>query len=585
MSANFIGADFGFCSGFDEMPMTLQNAQRLINWMVQPDPDPRAKEQIALLGCPGLNPVASTTAAQVRGMWVLPGNQQALVVSGSTLYLMTITVPATQTSIPQFSIASVGSLLTNSGQVVMRDNGVLTGGTGGYCLIVDGIYAYYYLLSGTTYAPTFQGSLSIGSNVISFPGSLPNGLIVASTPTLSDASGVIPAGTKVTNVDTIALNLTMSAPATGNSFVDTITLTIPPFGQITDPGFLGADRILFIEGWLMLNQPNTRTFYTTGPTPYQMLFPGLFEAEKDSSTDNLNTLMENNREAWLFGDRSTEVWFNSGGANFSFSRIPGVAPQMGCAAKHSIARVGQQLVWLGRNEQGQNIVVVTSQYSWEKISTPAIDYAIAQYPLVSDAIGYGYEEGGQLYYMLTFPTADVTWCFDFTTAQVNPAVAWHQRASYDPVSGVFHRHRSNCFMDFGNVRLVGDYQTGQVHQMSRAYYTDAGKPLRCVRRTPHNWLKATRQRMFFSSLQVEFTPGVGLQTGQGSSPQVMLRYSDDGGFTWSNEYWVTIGKAGATLNRAIWRKLGQARDRVWEVTYTDPTQRDIIGATLYAMGS
>lgn len=584
MNAQVIGADFGFVNGFDEMPMTLQNAQRLINWFVQADPDPRAKEQIALLRTPGLLAVNSTLTGAVRGCWVLPGAQQALVVTGNTLYLMTITVPATQTSLPQFSIVSVGTLLTNSGPVVMRDNAVLTGGTGGYCLIVDGLYGYYYLLSGVPYTNVFAGMLTIGSPTIVFPGSLPNGLIVASTPTLSDVSGVIPAGTKVTNVDTIGLTLTMSANATGNSFTDTVTLTIPAFGQITDPGFLGGDRILFIEGWLMVNQPGTRTFYTTGPTPYQMLFPGLFEAEKDANTDNLVTLEENNREAWLIGERSTEVWFNSGGTNFSFSRIPGVGPQIGCAAKHSIARAGQQLCWLGRNEQGQNIVVVTDQYSWAKISTPAIDYAISQYPVINDALGYAYEEGGELFYVLTFPTADVTWVFDFTAAQANPAVAWHQRASYDPIAGVFHRHRSNCFMDFGDTRLVGDYQTGQIHNMSRSYYTDAGTLIRRVRRTPHNWLKATRERMFFSSLQVEFTPGVGTQTGQGINPQAMMRYSNDGGFSWSNESWVSIGKAGATKNRAIWRRLGQARDRIWEVVVTDPVDCDVIGATLYAMG-
>ena len=565
--------------------MLLQNAQRLINFYVQPDPDPKAKDQLALLGCPGLNPVASTQTGQVRGAWVLPGSQQALVVTGNTLYLMTITVPATQTSIPQYSIATVGTLLTNSGPVVMRDNGVLTGGLGGYCLIVDGTYMYYYLLSGVPYLNTFAGSLSITSNLISFPGALPNGLIVANTPTLSDTGGVIAAGTTVISVDTIGLTLTMSTPAIGNSFTDTVTLTIPVFGRITDPGLLPKpERLWFIEGWIGVNSGGTRTFYTTGPTPYQMLFPGLFESEKDSSTDNLVTHMENNREAWEIGERTSEVWFNSGGTNFSFSRIPGVGPQIGCAAKHSIARAGTQLCWLGRNEQGQNIVVVTSQYSWAKISTPAIDYEIAQYPVVSDAIGYAYEEGGELFYMLTFPTADVTWCFDFTAAQLNPSIAWHQRASYDPNAGVFHRHRSNCYMDFGDVRLVGDYQTGQIHQMSRAYYTDAGNPLRCVRRTPHLWLKATRERMFFAQLQVEFTPGVGLQVGQGSNPQAMLRWSDDGGFTWSNEHWVTIGKAGETKNRAIWRALGRARDRVWEVNFTDPVARDIIGATLYAEG-
>lgn len=577
--AGYYGADFGFVNGFDEAVMTLQNSQRLINYYVERDPDPRAKEQLALLGCPGLNPVAQGVTGQVRGFWVLPGSTQALVAISNMLYVANITVVATQTSIAQYSLTQVGILQTNSGPVVMRDNGVLTLGLGGFVLIVDGTFGYYYLLQGSTHTNSFGASLSIGSPTVTFPGALPNGLIVASTPTLTDTSGVIPAGTKVISVDTIGLTLTMSAPATGNSFSDTVTLSIPIFGQITDPGFLGGERLWFIEGWIGVNQPGTRTFFTTGPAPYSMLFPGLFFTLKDSSTDNLVTHMENNREAWEIGERTSEVWFNSGGSNFSFSRIPGVGPQIGCAAKHSIARCGPQLCWLGRNEQGQNIVVVTSQYSWERISTHAIDHEIAQYPVVSDAIGYGYEEDGHLFYMLTFPTADATWVFDFTSQ------FWHQRASYDPNTGLFHRHRSNCFMDFGDVRIVGDYQTGQLHQMSRSFFTDAGAPIRRVRRTPHLWLKATRERMFFSQLQVEFTPGVGLQVGQGSNPQVMLRYSNDGGFTWSNEYWASIGLVGNTKNRAIWRKLGQARDRVWEINFTDPVQADIIGATIYAQAS
>ena len=259
------GTDFGFVGASYEAAMVLQDAQRLINWFIEIDPNPRAKEMLALLGCPGLHPVASSQTGQVRGAWVLPGSQQALFVTGNTLYLMTITVPATQTSIPQYTVASVGTLLTNSGPVVMRDNGVLVNGVGGYCLIVDGIYGYYYLLSGTPYLNVFGGSLSIGSPTITFPGTLPNGLIVASTPTLSDTGGVIPANTTVLSVDTIGLTLTMSANALGNSFTDTITLTVPVFGRITDPGFLGADRLLFIEGWLMANEPNTRTFFTTGP--------------------------------------------------------------------------------------------------------------------------------------------------------------------------------------------------------------------------------------------------------------------------------------------------------------------------------
>jgi hypothetical protein len=234
---------------------------------------------------------------------------------------------------------------------------------------------------------------------------------------------------------------------------------------------------------------------------------------------------------------------------------------------------------LGRNEQGQNIIVCTNQYSFTRISNHAVEHAITGYPVVSDAIGYCYEEEGHLFYMLIFPTADVTWCYDFVSQ------TWAKRLSWDSTAGVYHRHRSNCYMDFGDVRLVGDYQTGQLHQMSRQFYTDAGNVLRALRRTPPIWEKESRERVFHSQLQAEFTPGTGLQFGQGQNPQVMLRWSDDGGFTWSNEHWTSIGLAGETKNRAMWRQLGRARDRVYEVVISDPVQRDIIGATLYAEGS
>jgi hypothetical protein len=83
-------------------------------------------------------------------------------------------------------------------------------------------------------------------------------------------------------------------------------------------------------------------------------------------------------------------------------------------------------------------------------------------------------------------------------------------------------------------------------------------------------------------LQIEFAPGVGLQTGQGSNPQAMLRWSDDGGATFGSEHWTSIGAAGDYKNRAYWRRLGRARDRVYEMSISDPVQRDIVGATLFA---
>ena len=85
------------------------------------------------------------------------------------------------------------------------------------------------------------------------------------------------------------------------------------------------------------------------------------------------------------------------------------------------------------------------------------------------------------------------------------------------------------------------------------------------------------------SLQLDLETGGGLNTGQGSDPQVMLRWSDDGGHTWSNEHWVSVGKIGQYGHRAIWRRLGMTtklRDRVYEVSMTDPVKTAIVGAEL-----
>jgi hypothetical protein len=571
----FEGVDTGFVGPAYTAADPLQDQQEAVNWYLEKSIEEHSKEPIAMLGAPGLKKLCTTKVGPVRGLWVLPGGTQALCVSLDTLFVINVVTPASATSIATISATAVGTLLTSTGPVCIRDNGVQVANLGGYALIVDGSpIGYYYRLSGVQSTVTFTGGVSTGTPTITVT-TLPNGLIIANNATLSDTSGFIPAGTLISNIDIFTPTITMNQNATNTNGSDTITLTIPAFGQITDPGFLGANRIAFIEGWLICNQPGTRTFFTTGPTPYQIIFPPTFYSLKDSSTDNLVTLHENNRELWLVGERTSEVWFDSGGQNFAFSRIPGVGPQVGCSAIHSITRLGVQLCWLAKNEQGENLVVMTEQYSVQRISNHAIEHAISQYPIVSDAIGYGYEEEGHVFYMLTFPTADVTWCFDTTTGQ------WHKRASWNSAAGQFHRHRSNAFMDFANLRIIGSYQDGDLYWMTRTVFDEDGDVLKCLRRSPHIWQKANRQRVFFASLQVEFTPGVGLQTGQGSDPQAMLRFSDDGGFTWSNEIWVTIGKVGETKNRAMWFLLGEARDRIWELSFTDPVQRDIIGSTAY----
>ena len=132
------------------------------------------------------------------------------------------------------------------------------------------------------------------------------------------------------------------------------------------------------------------------------------------------------------------------------------------------------------------------------------------------------------------------------------------------------------------MRIGGDYTNGRIYQQTRKAYADDQYPLVAVRRTPHVWDKNDRNRVRHSRLQLDFFPGSGLSNGQGSNPQAMLRWSNDQGQTFGNEHWTSLGAQGQTTNRAIWRRLGSSRDRVYEVRISDPVKRDVAGASLRA---
>jgi len=347
-----------------------------------------------------------------------------------------------------------------------------------------------------------------------------------------------------------------------------------------DPAWLGSNTVAEVDGWFIFQQPGTQKFYTS-PVYWNgvaALDPTYF-ALKDNYSDNLVAVIENNRQVWLVGEASTEPWFNAGGNSMPFSRLQGAVMQVGCAAAQTVVRNGPNLIWLARSERGENYVIQTNGYQWETISTQALSFAMTQYPVISDARAYIYSEEGHEFYVLTFPTADVTWVYDMTTSM------WHQRASFDPTKGTFHRQRVQTLINFAGMRIGGDYINGQIYMQTRSAYSDAQYPLVAVRRTPHVWDKNDRARVIQSRLQIDFFPGSGVATGQGQNPQAMLKWSNDGGQTWGNEHWAAMGAIGSTKNRVIWRRLGAARDRVYEVRISDPVKRDVAGASLASMAT
>ena len=163
-----------------------------------------------------------------------------------------------------------------------------------------------------------------------------------------------------------------------------------------------------------------------------------------------------------------------------------------------------------------------------------------------------------------------------------PAMAWHQRPSYDPYAQQFHRNRSNAYMQFAGMRIVGDYQNGTLYQLTRNAYSDAAWPLIAIRRSPFVW-DQSRTRVFTASLQVDFAPGVGNNSGTWTNPQAQLRTSKDYGTTFGQPRLAALGKTGNYLNRCMWRQLGFSRGTVAEIQVIDPVKRDIVGATIRSM--
>lgn len=230
-------------------------------------------------------------------------------------------------------------------------------------------------------------------------------------------------------------------------------------------------------------------------------------------------------------------------------------------------------MFLSRDTLGTATIGIQAGYEYKRLSTHAVENTLTGID-VTDARAWSYQVEGHEFYVITFPQADLTWVYDLATQQ------WHKWLWWDSETATYHRHRANCGIAFAGKNLVGDWENGKIYSVNFTEYTDAGETIRRVRRAPH--ITSDLQRQYFEEFQIQFQPGVGLTTGQGDNPQAMLKWSNDGGSTWSNEHWVSIGKQGNYVNRAIWRRLGWARDRVFEVAVTDPVKAVIISANLKA---
>jgi len=545
--------DFGFVGTSYEAPSIYQDAQECINFYAEIDPtkQPGQRGIVALYPTPGLLLKTQLAVAEVRGLHTMSGGEILIAVSGSNVYSVNTSMAATL----------IGTLYSSTGPVSISDNITTNNGLTAY--IVDGANRYTWVASTNTFA-------------------------------------VLPS---------------------------------------TDGPWQGASVTDQVDNYFLYNEPGTQNWACSdlGLATSSLALYG----SADGYSDLLVSMIVNNRQVYLLGETTTEVWTDVGNVitgitTFPFQRVPGTSSQKGIGAPFSLARLDGSFVCVTRDNRGDGTIEMMQGYTWVRISTHAVEQTlIDQY--TGDAIAYSYQIEGHEMYVVTFPTINLTWVYDLSTK------SWHKWLSF--ADGVYNRHRSNCGAFFNNMYIVGDYENGKLYSIENDVYTEDGATIRRLRRAPH--LVADFQREYFDELQIQFQPGVGLngypgydgedlatesgniivaefvqgylttqagdqlvtEAGDGNEPlvtqvqpavdyngyaleteayeatpgydpQAMLRWSNDGGSTWSNEHWTSIGRIGRYTNRAIWRRLGFARDRIFEVAISAPVKAVIISANL-----
>lgn len=339
------------------------------------------------------------------------------------------------------------------------------------------------------------------------------------------------------------------------------------YQQIQNANFYSAATVLFFDNYFVFDRRGTNEFFLSGLSDGTS-YSGLDFASAEAQPGFLTAVAQNLQLLFLFCQNHTEMWYDAGAADFPFQRYAGGVIERGCIAPHSVIQQDDALFFLGQDGifyrlQG-NVPI--------RVSTHAVEHAIASYGDVSDAFCFTYTLEGHKMVHLTFPSAPGgghSWVWDISTGK------WHERESWDENAQSLGRWRGNCALTMNNQILIGDAFSGKIGILDWENQTEYGNAIQMlVHSAP---LHQDRMRIFVRRLELDMEFGTGLASGAGSEPVLMLRYSKDGAQTWSGtEPRRALGRVGEYLRRARWLNLGVAYQWTFELTISSPVKRVLI---------
>ncbi len=244
------------------------------------------------------------------------------------------------------------------------------------------------------------------------------------------------------------------------------TLIDPATTAFPDIAVMGA----FCDGYFLVLEAHSGKFYISTLEDGDD-WAALDVAQVSESSNRISSMLVDHRRVYLYGQLTTERWYNSGYANFPFQPDQDGFMEQGIHAPYSAVQLDPSIYWLGANAQGGGVAYRMASGGAKRISTHAIEATWATYGALTNAIGWSYQEQGHGFYALYFPTGPrtgdhTTWFYDTSTEM------WHERALWDSTNMRYVPDLGRCHTFGFGKHLVGDRSSGTIYEMSSTFLED-----------------------------------------------------------------------------------------------------------------
>jgi hypothetical protein len=277
-----------------------------------------------------------------------------------------------------------------------------------------------------------------------------------------------------------------------------------------------------------------------------------FVGALNTKADNVIAVVRLDRQLFVMGRTTTELWRNVGASPFPYARDNTISIDYGVISADSIASGFGIIAWLGGNEASGATIMYSTGSRPEQITTDGINYRLDIINEPQYATAFLFEEDGHVFYQITFPGKkdNVTYTYDFNEKKFFTLT--DENLNYHIAKKVVFFNRSHFFLSINQ---------GSLYEMGSDFTSYDGKIIPRIRKTK-NFRMPSGER---------FTvPETGLTIQQGDSKDeqhVFLSVSKDGGESFGNVYGKTINPLGQRRNRLRFHKLGLANDLVLQYRF------------------